>query len=880
MREQAISQFLSEVSPGFLQFGKARMALLDIEAGFWGIRRQLEALIGFRLTNSVLQQAGANGGASFAASFGTTKDVAEQERLFESCVQAYQAAGFGQFEIVESNWSVGRIVIRAEDTFEAWMIRRHAQQVSEPVCAYTAGVLVGFINAICGRRDVVCVERRCQAMGNDVCEFELLPVSEAGDQNVVAFNPDPMLGRQLNLLEMLFERMPMGIAIFDREYRFQRYNLTWKEFSKRYAPPSAAPLTPGVYYFDLLPGSEAIVIPLFERVLAGETIRQEALRFESGGIVSYWDVVLAPLEENGEITGILNVTNDVTEQAQLRQNLEQRVEERTREVERKREIAESLRDILRMINSDLPLDTFLERAVKLAALRLGAAACVLHQFDRDDQTITHLAAYGTAGIFPRNGTRPFAAMKPSGGYDYLQATLQRQPTYQNYPSLPERIEEIERDPSIPEHIKAERIAVRERFAASLSVPLVIQDEVFGGMVFYYSDPQEFPEEQIQLAMTFADQVALALENARLHQREQQRQRELQTLLDVAGAANSSLNLDETLKRTLDLLVNLINATRAGVMLRDESTGKLEARMLRPEQTISLDNLAQIARACESVAANGETLYIAPDVEQGFMEPGALLPLRLRDRILGVLVIIGAEGERFSPEQLALFKSIADQLSVAVENARLYGQAEQAAIASERNRLARDLHDAVSQTLFSASLIADVLPKLWERDPETGKRKLDELRVLTRGALAEMRTLLLELRPSSLIELDLADLLRHLSNAFTGRTRIPLALNVEGLADPPLEVKEAVYRVVQESLNNVNKHAQASQVFIDLHRSEDEVQLEIRDDGRGFDPGSVSHESLGLGIMRERAESIGAQFFIHTEIGAGTRIELIWKDDQP
>ena len=877
MREQVITQFLSEVSPGFLKFGAARMALLDIEAGFWGIRRQVEALIGFRLTNSVLQQAGANGGASFAASFGTTKDIAEQQRLFESCVQAYQAAGFGQFKVVESNWSVGRIVIRAEDTFEAWMIRRHVQQVSEPVCAYTAGVLVGFINVICGRRDVVCVERHCQAMGDSVCEFELLPVSEAGNQNVVAFTPDPMLGRQLNLLEMLFERMPMGIAIFDREYRFQRYNLTWKEFSKRYAPPSAAPLAPGVYYFDLLPGAESIVIPLFERVLAGETIRQEALRFESGGIVSYWDVVLAPLEENGEVTGILNVTIDVTEQAQLRQNLEQRVEERTREVERKREVAESLRDILRMINSDLPLDAFLERAVKLAALRLGAAACVLHQFDKDNLTITHLAAYGTAGIFPRNGTRPFAAMKPSGGYDYLQATLQRQPTYQNYPPLPERIDEIKRDPSIPENIKAERIAVRERFVASLSVPLVMQDEVFGGMVFYYSDPQEFQEEQIQLAMIFADQVALALENARLHQREQQRQRELQTLLDVAEAANRSLNLDETLKTTLDLLVNLIDATRAGVMLRNETTGRLEARMLRPDQTISPDDLVRISQACETVATSGEPLYVMPDPEQGFMEPGALLPLQLRDRILGVLVIIGAEGERFSPEQLVLFKSIADQLSVAIENARLFAEAEQVAVAAERNRLARDLHDAVTQTLFSSSMIAEVLPKILEHNPEEGRRRLEELRQLTRGALSEMRTLLVELRPAALADTDLGDLIGHQVNAFIARTRITVGYDRNCVHNPPVEVKETFYRIAQEALNNIAKHADASQVRVGLDCQVGRTELLIQDNGIGFDPEESNREGLGMGIMNERARNICAQVEVHSRVRDGVRLQVVWEE---
>jgi len=138
----------------------------------------------------------------------------------------------------------------------------------------------------------------------------------------VGFAPDPALGRQLNLLDLLFERMPMGIAIFDREYRIRRYNPTWVDFSRRYAPPTAAPLAPGVFYFDHLPGSEPTVLPLFERVLTGENIRMEALRFESRGIVSYWDVVLAPLLEQGVVSGILNVTIDATGRMQTHQELE------------------------------------------------------------------------------------------------------------------------------------------------------------------------------------------------------------------------------------------------------------------------------------------------------------------------------------------------------------------------------------------------------------------------------------------------------------------------------------------------------------------------------------------------------------------------------
>lgn len=874
----SIHDLLIEKAAGILHWGGARMALLDIESGFWGIRRQLEALVGDRLTNSVLQQAGANGGASFAKSFIPTLDQTGAS-AFTACLQTYQSAGFGEFKITTLDWPIGRISIQANQTFEAWMMTQNNQSPNDPCCAYTAGVLVGFVNIISERQDVVCIEGSCQGKGDEFCQFDLLPAEEAKDQEVVSFSLDPGLGRQLNLLETLFERMPMGIAIFDRKYRIQRYNTTWGDFSKRYSPPTGTALAPGVGYFDHLPGSEQSVVPLFERVLAGETIRSDALRFESGGIVSYWDVVLAPLVEDGDVNGILNVTNDVTEQVQLQQNLEGRVEERTSELNRRRKISTSLREIISMINSNMPLETLLDQAVKMAVQRLDAAACILHSFDLDNEMITLLASYGMEGIFEKSGIRHFHELKASGGSEYLQATLQRQPTYANYPPLPERLDEIRRDSTIPESIKGSRIALRQRFSGSFSVPLFIQDKVYGGMVFYYTEPQDFSDEQIHLGMTFAEQMALAIENARSHQAELDRQRELQMLLDVAATANRSLDFDETLAKTLDLVVNLVGATRAGVILLDEQTGALTPHSLRPEQVVEPNDLAEIIQACQAVITSGETLYVAPDIDKNLFESGAFLPLQIRSKNLGVLVIIGSQGGEFNQEQLVLFKSIADQLGIAMENARLFENTEDAAIASERNRLARDLHDAVSQTLFSASLIADVLPKLWKSNPEVGEQKLAELSQLTRGALAEMRTLLLELRPTVLIDTDLGDLLRHLTNAFTGRTRLPAKLELDGQIDPPPNVKEVFYRVAQESLNNINKHAEATQISIHLQLAENQAQMEIQDNGLGFDPQTISPENLGLGIMSERAEVIGAQLEIQSAVGAGTRIELLWKDGQ-
>jgi PAS domain-containing protein len=324
-----------ERCPGFLYFGGARMALMDVEAGFWALRRQMEALVGRGPANRVMQQAGANGGASFARAFvpGVTPDSAPQ--ALRDCVAAYQAAGFGRFEIEKLEWPfasgrgtraqgkpVGRILIRGTNVFEAWAMCQHKQVAESPMCSYTAGVLIGFVNALTDRRDVVCVERACQARGDDVGLFELAPIEATRDVPVVAFDPDPLLSHQLNLLEVLFDRMPMGIAIFDRDLILRRCNPTWAEYIERYTPTAASHIVPGVNLFDLVPGTEASLIPIFERVLTGETVQLEGFRCESGGIVSYCDAVFTPLIEEGRGVGLVEVTTDATQRMLAYQTLE------------------------------------------------------------------------------------------------------------------------------------------------------------------------------------------------------------------------------------------------------------------------------------------------------------------------------------------------------------------------------------------------------------------------------------------------------------------------------------------------------------------------------------------------------------------------------
>ena len=257
-----------------------------------------------------------------------------------------------------------------------------------------------------------------------------------------------------------------------------------------------------------------------------------------------------------------------------------------------------------------------------------------------------------------------------------------------------------------------------------------------------------------------------------------------------------------------------------------------------------------------------------------------IPLLFNDDIYGGLIMFYSEVRDFSEDDLELSRTFGDQATLAIANDRLRHQAEQMAVASERSRLARELHDAVTQTIFSASLLTETLEPIWEMDQAEGRKLLSELRQLTRGALAEMRTLLLELRPSALEESALSSLLGQLAEAVTGRTGVPVAAHIEETCELPVNVRVALYRIAQESLNNVVKHARATKVSITLRDccAGNGVILTVRDNGRGFDPQQVPAGRLGLGIIRERAAAIDAKLSITSESGQGTTVKVTWAGD--
>ena len=252
-----------------------------------------------------------------------------------------------------------------------------------------------------------------------------------------------------------------------------------------------------------------------------------------------------------------------------------------------------------------------------------------------------------------------------------------------------------------------------------------------------------------------------------------------------------------------------------------------------------------------------------------------VPLLVRDHPYGVLALCYRTPREFSHVDLRLVASFGGQVALALENARLRAEVARAAVASERSRLARDLHDSVTQSLFAASLKAEAVRRRWDPPTEEARRNVEEMERLTRGALAEMRALLLEMRPQALEAASLPRLLEQLVAAAEGRLLIDIELSVSGDVDLPPDVTVALYRIAQEAITNIERHAGATTAWVRLDAADGGVRLVVGDDGRGFPSGPAAPGHLGLDIMRERAEAAGLALTIDGASGNGTVVTVEW-----
>lgn len=384
-----------------------------------------------------------------------------------------------------------------------------------------------------------------------------------------------------------------------------------------------------------------------------------------------------------------------------------------------------------------------------------------------------------------------------------------------------------------------------------------------------------------------EQRTSELRQARLAERHQRLLAE--ALRKSATALNRSLDLDVVLDYILSSVQTVIFSDMVTVMLLDagevrivRAQGGQQVRLPEQADNVSLgvqdvDYLQRMAEEQRPLLVN--RLHDYPDWPYNdkpqWVRAYMGAPIITEDMVIGFINILSLKHNAFEQSDLDILSVFCDQAAVAIRNARLYQQAGELAALEERQRIARDLHDAVTQTLFSANVVSKTLLRLHGRDPDQIGSGLQQLNQLTRGALAEMRTLLLELRPETLAETPIDRLLQQLGDAFSGRTETEIVVEAELTDDLYLPVKIVFYRVAQEALNNVYKHARARHVQVRLWHEDVMTYLSVMDDGRGFDPAAIVGDHLGLKIMRERAESIGARLGIRSQMGTGTTIEVEW-----
>jgi PAS domain S-box-containing protein len=483
-----------------------------------------------------------------------------------------------------------------------------------------------------------------------------------------------------------------------------------------------------------------------------------------------------------------------------------------------------------------------------------------------------------------------------------------------------------RDLDEPTAVEAQLLV--ERIRSYVNVPLFSRDELIGSLNLGRTVPHTVELEHVEILREVAGELAIAIQQAKLHEQVQlhavdlelrvkertealsranellsqeiveRKQAEMaaheqhalaEALRDTTAVLNSTLKLDEVLERILANVGRVVPHDVANVMLVESGI----ARIFRcqgysdhgvDEQTLrSRRFVVTEVAAFEQMAQSGQPLAI-PDVQRypGWLQVPELdwlysyagAPIHGDGRVIGFLNLDSTTPGFFTQEHAERLGTFADHASIAIRNAQLYGQAQELAALQERQRLARELHDAVSQTLWSATLIADVLPDLWQQDPDRGRERLARLSQLTHGALAEMRALLLELRPSSLVEVGMGELLRQLAEATASRARADVNVAVEGPCLLPSRIQVALYRVAQEALNNVARNGMATQVDVRLCCDSDKIELTIDDNGRGFDPENVPPGHLGLDIMQERARDIGGILNISSRVGQGTRVTVI------
>lgn len=520
------------------------------------------------------------------------------------------------------------------------------------------------------------------------------------------------------------------------------------------------------------------------------------------------------------------------------------------------------------LSSELSLDDLLQRLVDTAAALTGARYAALGVID---ERRLGLERFVTTGIDEQ--TRAEIGDPPLGRG--ILGTLIRE-------DRPLRLHDLTEDPRSvgfpPGH---------PPMRTFLGVPVRVRGVVYGNLYLTEKEGgEDFTADDEELVTLLAGQAGVAIENARLFAASTRWIRQLESLGEIGSALVAELDLDVVLRLVVSRVREVVDARLVAILLPGPG-GQLRVAAADgelAEVALGLPGLSEASKAAQ-VMARRRSERIDWIVDDPEFDPSSIralgttsamyVPLVVKGRAIGVLTVHDRVGRdsRFSEGDLRLVEMFANRAAIAIDvSQRVEREALRTFVRAqelERARFARELHDETGQAL--TAILLGLRSIAAATTTEERDAAIESLRELATAALADVRQLALELRPKALDDFGLAAALEHLTARVA--TQSGLVVDLEGVPEGRLdrEVETAVYRMVQEALTNVVKHAEARHVSVVLAVRADALSVLIEDDGRGFDPACAPDDRLGLVGMRERLALLGASLHVDSRPGGGTTL---------
>ena len=496
----------------------------------------------------------------------------------------------------------------------------------------------------------------------------------------------------------------------------------------------------------------------------------------------------------------------------------------------------------------------------------NAQVVVISTYDPQTDTVEHRYAIERGARIPWPGTHP------PGGFR-SQVIKTKQPLLVNVNVADEAA-----------HLGQPTLQGTDTPKSWLGVPVLTGNQVTGILSVQNLDEENaFSESDVRLLQTFAASMSIALENARLFSNLERRAEQFRVLTEVSQHVISLTRVNELLNRVAHLVKETFGYLHVGIGLvkDDQVVSRAEVGAFEDvynESSIPLGEgiwgrVAQEGAAILSSHVNGEEHH--KYMHNLGIHSHLCVPLKIKDRVIGVMSAASDLTDAFDQSDKDILQTLANQVSIAIENARLYERARLLAVLEERQRLGRELHDSVTQSLYGISLYAQAATgNMNTGQMEQTRQYLEDIQSTAQESLADMRLLIYELRPPILEKEGLISALQSRLTSVESRANIKANIKTNLTSRLSLEMEDGMFQIAREALNNTIKHANASKILLNVQKGNDKVSMEISDDGIGFDPKSAYQEGrLGLVSMKERAQSHGWVLLIESSPKKGTKITV-------